>query len=371
MRVLFCGNFLEQSGWSIQQVNHILALDKAGVTVIPRNINVLNNRNPDLPKRIVDLMDNDSTGVDIIIQNVLPNMLEKTGRAKCVSYAVVETNSCKSAGWSRRLNLMDAVFVPNFYCKQVLKYSGVTKTIYEVPEAINIDQLNDCVAIHPIREQFKDKFIFLAVSEWTKRKNIEAIIRAFHTEFSPGEAVELVIKTTPAGMSNPQQDINTKLETIKSGLKLYKDNWRYKKENIICGFLSEADMLVLLNSADAYVSASRAEAFNISLAQSMALGKICIAPDHSGQDYVNDKNAYVVKSYPQDCFGAVDTLPDLYSAAEGWWDISIPSLRECMRSAYEKRTLNLRKQQQAQKDMLKYGLDKVGEVYRRSLEKLL
>lgn len=371
MKVLHVSNFKNLSGWSTQAVNHILALDSAGIEVVPRHINMLNNVNPDLPARINELEKGCDSNPDVIIFNTLPSFYEKTSRAKCVGYYVIETSNFRSSDWASKINLMDRAFVPCYHNKVASTDSGVSIPISIVPECVDVTRYTRDYPTHQIRSTNPDNFIFLTVGEWTKRKNIEAIVRAFHTEFAPAEPVELVIKTTPVGFKDPQSEINSRLESIKRGLKLYNNTERYKRENVICGFLSEDDMASLMQSSDCLVNASRAEAFCIPVVDAMGFGKVVISPDHTGLDYINERNAYVLDSVEQPCIDAHDTLPDLYTGNECWHEVRIQALRAHMRSAFEKRSLNLRKQQQARKDVQDFSLENIGRLYAKALEKIL
>lgn len=371
MKVLHISNVCNLSGWSKQAENHILALDAVGIDVAARHINLLNNQNDNLPTRVKELLRKDCTNPDIIILNTLPSLYERSGRAKTVGYYVVETNNFRSTEWASRINLLNAGLVPCYHNKLASIDSGVTVPLHIVPEAVDTSWYTKDYTVHSVRENLKDKFIFLTIGEFTVRKNIEATVRAFHLEFSPSEPVELVIKTTPVGMSNPQVEINQRLDNIKQGLKLYNEVSRYKKENVICGFLGEAEMGSLYKSVDAYVSSSRAEAFCIPVVDAMGFGKVVVSPDHTGLDYINDRNAYVVKTHEQSCFGALDTLPELYTGAEQWHEVSIFQLRLAMRQAFEHRANNLKKTQQARKDVEKFSLTNVGKLYKYVLEKLL
>lgn len=372
MRVLFISNHSQLSGWSTQACNHILALDSVGVDVYPKNINIINNQNPDLHPRIKELEKKSCRKPDIIVQNVLPHMLEYTSGAKCVSYCVMETTNFRNTNWTSRLNLMDVIFTSCYSNKQAYLESGVTKPVAIIPECIDTSRYSKGYPEHPISLQLAGKFIFLAVGEFTQRKNIEAILRAFHTEFSPSEPVELVIKTTPVGMSNPQADINSRLEAVKKGLKLYNDIGRYKRENVICGFLSEDDMISLHQSVDCFVSASHGEAFCIPAAISMACGKVCIVPNYGGfQQYCSERNSFLVSGVEDYCYQCNDTLPDLYTAGEKYFYPSIDSLRQQMRNAFSKRGLSLQKQQQAKKDIEAFNIENVGKLYKKELERLM
>lgn len=371
MKILMIGNIKELSGWSLQLHNHALALDLAGVDVAVRNINILNNENPDLHVRVRELLKKDISRPDVIVQNVLPHMLEYTSKAKCVAYCVTETSNFRNTNWTSRLNLMDNIFVPCYSNKVACLDSGVIKPIDVVPECIDTDRYSRDYPIHPIRNNLKDKFIFLCIAEWTVRKNIEAIVKAFHTEFAVSEPVELVIKTTPVGMSNPQNEINERLENIKRGLKLYNSTDRYKRENVICGFLSEQDLSSLYKSCDAFVNASRAEAFCIPVMDALGFGLPVVSSAHSGLDYLTDKNAFIVDHYEQPCFNALDTLADLYSGREYWWEARQQSLQAQMRAAYEKRTLALKRVQAGRETIKDYSLERVGQIYKKELEKIL
>lgn len=371
MKILHISNVANLSGWSKQAENHLLALDTAGVDVYARHVNILNNVNNDLNPRMQELLHKECKNPDIIILNTLPSMYERTASAKCVGYYVVETSNFINSGWQHKINLMNAGLVPCYHNKEASIRSGVKVPLHIVPEAVDINKYYKQYSIHPLSEQLKDKFIFLCVAEWTQRKNINAIIQAFHMEFAPSEPVELVIKTTPVGMSNPQQEINSRLETIKRSLKIYSNLDRYKRENILCGFLSEQDMGSLYKMANCYVNASRAEAFSIPTMDALGFGVPVVSPNHSGMDYLTDKNAFIVQSMESPCFGALDTLPDLYSSAEHWNEPYLTSLMQNMRHVYTKRSVALKKVQAGRETVKKYSLEAVGKIYRETLEKLI
>ncbi len=371
MKVLHISNVKNLSGWSKQAENHLLALHSAGIDVSARHINILNNENKDLHPIVQDLLKRDCKNPDIVILNTLPPLYERQNSAKYCGYYVCETSNFKASGWSRNINLMDQALVPCFSNKQSSIDSGVTIPIHVVPQAVDLDKLKIVREPHSVRANNLDQFIFYTISELSKRKNIEAILKAFHTEFSPAEPVQLLLKLTPVGLDNPNQRITDMINNIKEGLKLYKNLNRYKREFVLCEFSSEEDVYKIHQSCDCYVTTSRGEAFNIPLAEAMASGKIIVSPNHTGMDYINDKNAYVVNTYPQSCFGAVDTLRELYTSNETWREIDVYSLAKNMRSAYEKKDLSLRKQQQAKKDIQKYSFESVGQIYKKTLEEIL
>ena len=78
MKVLFIGVYKDGTGWGNAAQHYILALDAAGVDVVPRAIK-LNNRNAEVPQRILQLEKKSSKGCTHVIQNVLPHHMEYSG----------------------------------------------------------------------------------------------------------------------------------------------------------------------------------------------------------------------------------------------------------------------------------------------------
>ena len=57
MKVLYIGCYRDGTGWAQAAIDYILAMDSAGIDVVPRAIK-LNSNNPELPKRILELEKN-------------------------------------------------------------------------------------------------------------------------------------------------------------------------------------------------------------------------------------------------------------------------------------------------------------------------
>lgn len=348
---------------------HILALDAVGIDVCPRRLRITGVENPNLPERILELEKKDCRNSDYVILNTLPSFYERQGSSKFIAYYVCETNNFKASGWTPKINIMDHAITSCYHNKKASQDSGVQIPISVVRHAIDVNKFDREYPIHPIRLQNKDSFIFYTISELTHRKNVSAILRAFHTEFGSNENVSLYIKTSPVGLGNePHKVIDELINKVKRGLKLHRDLHAYKKEFVICNFSSEEEINSIHTSCDCYLTSSRGEAFNLPLADAMLAGNIVVAPNHSGMDYINENNAFVVKSYPGQCFGATDCLEDLYGGNESWWEIDVNDLRLQMRNAFEKRNLAKKKIEHAKRDIQKFSFESVGSVYKRTLE---
>ena len=72
MKVLYVGCYRDGTGWGQAATDYILAMDSAGIDVVPRPIK-LNQNKISLPKRLAELERKDSSGCDICIQHTLPH----------------------------------------------------------------------------------------------------------------------------------------------------------------------------------------------------------------------------------------------------------------------------------------------------------
>ena len=92
-----------------------------------------------------------------------------------------------------------------------------------------------------------------------QRKNLSALVAAFHSEFDREEDVALLIKTGKAGMNQAQiaQYVSDKFMGVKSRLRIYPSTEYYKNEIIVAEYLSENKLLALYNSCDCFVMPSQ------------------------------------------------------------------------------------------------------------------
>lgn len=104
------------------------------------------------------------------------------------------------------------------------------------------------------------------------RKNPEGALWAFAKAFGREPSAKLLLKTS-GSKSCPE-----KLERLKSLANELGIDARLLFEN---SFLSQRDVLGLVNAADVYLSLHRGEGFGITLAEAMALGKPVVCTDWS------------------------------------------------------------------------------------------
>jgi glycosyltransferase involved in cell wall biosynthesis len=301
----------------------------------------LNNVQGVVPERIKELESKTFPGgADVIIQNLLPHYMEFSGKfKKNIGLYLVETSNFISSTWANHINLMDEGWVPCKHNKIASRESKVKIPLKVVPTAVNVEKYKNPPNPLPLRNDFKGDFIFYTVGEFTRRKNLHTLLKAFHTEFHRDEPVQLLIKTTPTGLKNPQQDIQKFLNDVKVNLKIYPNISDYKQELIIFEHLSEENLNAVHISGDCFVTASHGESICLPAIDAMGFGRPVIAPNHSGfTDYLEDDvNACLVPSHEDIVYAATDSFVDIYTGRESWGCVTVNDLREAMRFMYEYR----------------------------------
>ena len=364
MKILYINNFLESTGYAEAGRGMILALDAAGIDVVPQSLS-FGATQIEVPKRILELWNKSSKGCDTVIYHTLPEFIEYDGHFKNICLFASETDRICSQ-WVDKLNLMDEVWVINNQSRIACLLSGVKPQINVIRHAFDTDKYSKNFQKLDQLKQYTngDDFIFYTIGELTKRKNFAALIKAFHLEFDPDESVQLVIKVNKPGKSKEEvfAYANDFCGKVKEGLKIRR---KYKEEIVISDHLSERQISQLHVSCDCFISPSYGESFCIPAWESMAFGKTPIVTDCTGfREWCDNLVGWLVPANVESCFGETKSLNYLYSANEKWWNIKVDDLRKAMREAFEKRGSLLRKEksERGKKRANFYSYQNVGSI---------
>ena len=326
MKVLYIGHYRDGTGWGNAAVNNIAAMLSAGISVVPRPVTyeAKDNTNSSVEHQKIRMLELKSTdGCDTVVQHTLPDNYVYNSNYKNIGYLAVESSNFKQTGWHRKCNLMDEMWVPSEPTKRSLINSGVTSPVKVVPHSLNLSKYENPPEQTPI-DTLQGKFVFGFVGEFIERKNVKALVRAFHMEFDPKEPVRLLIKTSKASL----EEVQKYMEHVKNGLRI---RHKYTEEVVAAGMASEADYLALLKQMNCFVMPSRGEAFCIPSLEAMAMGVPSIFTDGIGMEHTSGTP---VKSYQVPCFGAVNTLSGLDTSNADWLEIDVRDLAKNMREAY-------------------------------------
>jgi len=322
MKILYIGHYRDGTGWGNAALNNILALDSAGVQVVPRAI-TYEHEDSDYPTRIKMLEAQSNADCDIVIQHTLPSNYVYDSAYKNIGCLTLESSNFKSTGWQKHCNMMDEIWVSSKVTKRQVENSGVIVPVKVVPYAIDLSKYENPQG-QKIQE-LENSFTFGFVGEFIERKNIKALVQAFHMEFAVREPVSLFVKTSKRDLNSVQGYF----KHIRNGLKLRSN---YKEEIVIAGMMPEKDYLSVLSQVDCFVMPSRGEACCIPSLEAMAMGIPSIYTSGIGMDHAT---GIAVKSHDVPCFGAIETLTNLDTADATWKEIDVLELCSTMRMMYE------------------------------------
>lgn len=363
MKILYLANFLEGTGWGQASLNNILALDSVGADLVLRPLS-FNGAVRKVPDRIHELMARDISNIDVCIQHTLPTFYCYNGSYKNIGYYEAETNDYSSSMWPKHINLLDRAWVPTELNRKQAEVSGVSIPISVVNHCIDTDKYYNLVPSASV-DELENSYNFCFVGELSKRKNIGAILRAFYSEFHPSENVGLFLKLNSPGLSDVQcmEKFTILDESIRRGMK-YRQN--YRAPSVITYFESYNNLLSIMSQCHCFVSASHGEAWCYPALEALALGlNVLYTADTGVEEFAMPPHSYAVKSHTVPCFGANETLPEIYSCRDSWQEIDVPSLMFGMRNMYEQRHNQDRKK--IAQSISKFGYEEVG---RQMLEAL-
>jgi glycosyltransferase involved in cell wall biosynthesis len=362
--VLFVGSYREKTGFGIAAQNFIRALDTAAnVACRPVKIRQLQ---ANLHPRILELENVFLDNYDYVIQKVLPHNMDYCGDfKKNVAILAYETNSLGRTIWPERLELMDEIWATNKLTKKACENSKITKPVKIIGEPVDVEKFGKVYRKMTAPIVLDSTFKFYFIGEHTPRKNLEALVKAFHVEFRPEDDVALFIKTNRT-LTSPQETQNQvagMCTTIKQNLRMYDHPGLYKPEIILTDYVSDDDICSLHQMCDCFVLPSCGEGWCMPALDSLGFSNPVICGAFAGMDYVNDNNGWLVNSYKTPVVNGSAPLTDLYTGHECHEEIDIIDLQKQMRLAYESRHTQLwkDKQQAAKETPYEYTFEKIGQ----------
>ncbi len=323
MKVLYLGHYKEGTGWSYAAINNILALNTLDIDLVTRNIPL--TKELEVPEQILELEKKDLQDVDVCIQHLLPHHLVGTTKfKKNIAYFAGETNTLKySSNWLQSLMMMDEVWVPCDQNAVNLKDDGIQKVkvvphTFDISDYKKIDKVgSDGIPNHT--------FKFYYIGDMNDRKNLNSVIKCFHTAFSKSDQVDLILKIS----SHLPQDqavasISQTIENIKKEMRLYANLHDYKNEHVITRRLNDYEMKSLHSMCDCYLCPSHGEGWSIPAFEAMAYGNTPICSKDGGPesfiDPSNKSTGTLINGVKKICNHQNSAFKFLGTAREFWFE---------------------------------------------------
>jgi glycosyltransferase involved in cell wall biosynthesis len=362
LKILFCSPFRDGTGYSKAGIEYIMSMDAVGLEVVPRCIKLNSYIDRDVPQRILELEQKDEQNCNICVQHILPSIMEYNGNfTKNIGLFAWETSSFTKSNWVEHLNLMNEIWTISRYQAIACQNSGVLSNLRIIPHAVNLEKFDSSYEKPKELEQcLQSDFIFYTIGEFTRRKNFTALLKAFYLEFDPVEPVQLVIKTT--------QNLDDFINRTAAGLKLYGNLKYYKKPIVITRRFSDNEIYGLHYHSNCYISTSYGEACCLPILDAIGFGKTPISPDNTGyNNYNSNLVGWTVPCTETNVFGMVESLPELYSGNEIWYEISVTELQRAMREAYQNEKLKREKSEAGVKYIQRFSHFNIGTLIKNIL----
>jgi glycosyltransferase involved in cell wall biosynthesis len=370
LNVLFCGHYLEKTGWGFASRGYLKALNRTGHNIIARPVKPNpNNPEAELDEELRELSGKPLKNIDISIQHVLPHYFNYDGRLKKnIGILITESKNWFHSGWYRYANMMDEIWFPNFESFCSAKQNRVTVPCDVVPHAFDINLFNK--DWEPLKVPHTDgNFKFYFIGEHSRRKRISAALQAFHLAFKPNEPVSFIIKANKPNISviECRKDLEKLCSEVKHALKLYPQIHQYLHELLITDYLDFSQIMGLHETGNCFISGTMGEAWLIDAFLAMGMGNQVITSNCDGPaDYLaHYEHGYLIKGHYQPATGMLDTFPNLCTGYDELFNIDINRMARAMRLAYDKGPIKTR--EAGWKQAEKYSYESVGKIMKELL----
>jgi glycosyltransferase involved in cell wall biosynthesis len=333
--IKYTGPIFDNSGYARACRGNILALHNAEV---PLTLNPISFEQiqPDLGDdgEVLKSLINKPIEFDYNIIHTTPEFWGRyiIPNTKNVGYTVFETTKLHS-DWVKYINSsVDKVLVPCEWNVDVFNDSGVNVPIGVVPHGISKKEYHD-INKYNISGVTDSDFMFYNISQFTERKNLIALLKAYYHTFSGIEDVVLVLKTYRNDYSDNEKSV---VRNIIRGLKRDMPMEHHPKVILIPDMLTELEITALHQRGDCYVSLDRGEGFGLSPFQAGAAGKPVVVTGFGGStEYAKEDNSYLV-DYQLTPVSGMWWSP-WYRGDQCWAEPNVIHGGELMKDIYENR----------------------------------
>lgn len=332
MNIAYFGPFRDYSGYGEANRHDIAALHTAGVNVEAQLVSYTVDTSDfgDLGKLMTELSDN-KCDYRIKIMHTTPNEFQRLiepGKYH-IGRFFWETDKVPD-DFARGLKLCDEIWTGSQANVDAIRAAGVERPCYIIPQATETGRKWP----DPFQnEEFKDRFMFYSIFEWTERKNPTALLTAYWKEFQAGEHVGLLIKSYFKNFTLQNKNMITdQISSLKKRLDLetYPDVFLYKD------LMDRKQIMQLHKTGDCFVSAHRGEGWGVPQVEAMLAGKPVISTGYGGvHEYLTDRKTALITPYAMVPVRGMNHSSFWYMSDQKWADITIDDLRRQMRWVYE------------------------------------
>jgi len=339
MQIVYINDYESSTGYSVQAIDTILAMDKVGIDIVPRSFK-LATQTIKCPSRIYELEKKRIDKPITVIQHTLPNYFCYYAGFKNIGYFHCETTNFKPSNWQYYANLMDEIWVASKENYKACIDSGVIKPIKIVPKPINVDNYK--------KEKYdryefldKDVYVFYHIGDFSSRKNTSALIRCFLETFSRYDNVVLLLKCYVEGTSSDESRniIGNEINNIKVSLR--KGGFdQYPKIILLTDYVNSDEIYKIHANGHCFITLEKGAGYNIPAHDAAAFGNWVVASQWGGQNqFIRDSVNGNLLSYEMETVSGMVRCPypNIYTCHEEWSNPNVNEFKSLLRSIYENR----------------------------------
>ena len=214
------------------------------------------------------------------------DMAMRAGNGKFVGYTIFEVDRLNEVE-KNHLRSCDLVCVPSSWAQGIVN----SETGSPRPRVVTIPLAVDTTVFHPdvkpARPNCKpNTTVFLNVGKWEKRKGHDVLPQVFRKAFSPNDDVMLVMHA-----DNPFLRSEETAEWEAYYRKILGSQVTFSRR-----VPNQRLLATIMAGADCGIFPSRAEGWNMPLAEMMAMGKQVIATNYSAHtEFCDNQNCHLVE----------------------------------------------------------------------------
>lgn len=257
----------------------------------------------------------------------LPHGLRVIKKRRALLGSCVFENSLLTAGQARACLAMDSVLVPSSFCMNACLSSGIGRNkTFKVGYPLDLKKWNlDVPPAIPHGPRFK----FLFMNSLYERKGLDVLLRAWWSEFTTSDPVELHIK------SYREDDRSMPAEAMVAMVATRNRIGRGREAPISCtdSVIPDEWLPSFMKSFDCLVSPHRSEGFGMNPWYAMAIGLPVICTDYGGvTDFAKADTAWLVGTGGMSRPSPRETSIFPHLKGISWVEPDVDSLRRNMRA---------------------------------------
>jgi glycosyltransferase involved in cell wall biosynthesis len=237
---------------------------------------------------------------------------------------------------------VDKIVVPCEWNREAFDGFGSNRPVTVVPHLINdsfIEKGNEQEVPEVISE---NEFTILTVGQWTDRKALQNVIKAYFMEFKEQEDCTLIVKTygniqdsRPEYQEYQKNEMIRQIKMIKNAMLTPSlDHAPKCKLHFLYGLLPKGQMNYLYQNSDLFALLSRAEGFGLPIAEALAYETPVLVHSQGGHvGFVDPESSFIVDCYKTPSYCTI--FPLVYTCDSNWFETDFYSARKALRAAYD------------------------------------